>query len=48
MQVNKSNKNYYLSDDTVIQWLLLMTGDQQSNPMTGGPAQAKLWCYNGW
>jgi hypothetical protein len=25
-----------------------MTGDHQSNHMTGGPAQAKLCCYDGW
>jgi hypothetical protein len=44
MQVNKSNENYYLSNDTV---MLLMTG-HQSNHTTGGPAQAKLGCYDGW
>jgi hypothetical protein len=32
----------------MILWLLLMTGDHQSNHMTGGPAQAKLCCYDGW
>jgi hypothetical protein len=39
MQVNRSNENYYLSDDTVI---VTDAGGHQSNHMTGGPPQAKL------
>jgi hypothetical protein len=43
LQVNKSNENYYLSDDTVIE-----SGGHQANHMTGVLAQAKLCCYDGW
>jgi hypothetical protein len=49
MQVNKSNKNDYLSDDTVI----VADGMRSSVKaydwwMTGGgPAQEKLCCYDG-
>ncbi len=37
MQVNRSNENYYLSDDTVI---VTDVGGHQSNHMTGGPPQS--------
>jgi hypothetical protein len=46
MQVNKSNKNYYLSNETVI----VADGRRSSfkSYVTGGPGQAKLCCYDGW
>jgi hypothetical protein len=54
IQVDKSNENYYLGNDTVNvaddrqQEVISLTEEEPRRQLTGGPAQAILCCYDGW